>query len=133
MNQVKNVLFLCPHAAAKSVPALTYFADLASQAGFEISVSNAGTEPDPTVNSAVADWLLTEGFDLTDFIPPLLTSEDLKSADMIVSLGCISVDEAPATADFRDWSDVPLPSAGLQASRDKIYQHVVALVSELSA
>jgi hypothetical protein len=27
MTQIKNLLFLCPHAAAKSVFAMTYFAD----------------------------------------------------------------------------------------------------------
>lgn len=132
MSQIKNILFLCPHAAAKSVLAMTYFADLAGKAGLNIAVSNAGTEPDPVLNPAVGDLLLTEGFDLTGFIPGLLTDEDLASADMIVSLGCIDAEQAPAGADFRDWSDVPLLSDGFQVSRDKIYSHVVNLVEELA-
>ncbi|MFK7802005.1 MAG: hypothetical protein AB8G95_10260 [Anaerolineae bacterium] len=132
MSQIKNILFLCPHAAAKSVLAMTYFADLSSKAGLEISVSNAGTEPDPVLNPAVGDYLLNEGFDLIGFIPGLLTNEELASADMIVSMGCIEAEQAPAGTDFRDWSDVPLLSDDFQVSRDKIHQHVVELVEELA-
>lgn len=133
MNQVKDILFLCPHAAAKSVLAMTYFADLAKKAGLDISVRNAGTEPDPILNPAVGEYLLKEGFDLTGFIPGLLTDDHLRRADMIVSIGCIEPSEAPAGADFRDWSDVPQLSEEFQVSRDKIHTHVVALVEELSA
>ena len=132
MTQIKNVLFLCPHAAAKSVLAMTYFADLAGKAGLDVTASNAGSEPDPTLNQAVGDYLLKEGFDLTRFIPSLLTDQDINSADLIVSIGCIEAEQAPAGANFRDWSDVPMLSDNFQVSRDKIYAHVVELVEELS-
>lgn len=133
MTQIKNVLFLCPHAAAKSVLAMTYFGDLAGKAGLDVTASNAGTEPDPILNPAVGEYLLKEGFDLTGFVPGLLTDEDLNLADMVVSIGCIEADQAPPSAEFRDWSDVPMLSDDFQMSRDKIYQHVTALVQELAS
>jgi protein-tyrosine-phosphatase len=69
----QTILFLCPHAAAKSVLAMTYFNDLAIRAGLDVAVDNAGTEPDPAINLGVAAFLLDEGFDLTGFVPSLLT------------------------------------------------------------
>lgn len=132
MADVIHVLFLCPHGAAKSVLAMTYFAKMASQAGLAVTVSNAGTEPDPEINSAVYGYLLAEGFDLTGFKPSRLTNDHLNAADLIVSLGCIHPDEAPAGKAFLDWADVPMLSDGFQVSRDKIYEKVGRLVTELN-
>ncbi len=132
MTEIKNVLFLCPHGAAKSVLAMTYFNYLANQAGLEISAKNAGTEPDPTINPKVESCLKWEGFDLAGFVPPLLQPQDLEEADMIVSIGCIEADQAPAGKRFLDWSDVPMLSEDFQASRDKIYEYVSALAKNLA-
>lgn len=129
----QNVLFLCPHGAAKSVFAMTYFNALAVQAGLDAVATNAGTEPDSVVNPKVAAYLANEGFDVADFVPRLLTEVDLKTADIVVSLGCITAEKVPSSTRYADWSNVPLPSQAFQASRDKTYQHVVALVEELTA
>ncbi|MEM8860317.1 MAG: hypothetical protein AAGD96_18475 [Chloroflexota bacterium] len=133
MTEIKNVLFLCPHGAAKSVLAMTYFTDLANQAGLEISAKNAGTEPDPTINPKVDAHLNDEGFDLSRFIPPLLKDADLETANLVVSIGCIEADQVPAGTRFLDWSDVPMLSDDFRGSRDKIYSHVVELVAELKS
>lgn len=132
MNQIKHILFLCPHAAAKSVLAMTYFTDLAGKAGLDITVRNAGTEPDPILNPAVGGYLLAEGFDLFGFVPGLLTAEHFNAADMVVSIGCIEAEQVPAGKAFRDWSDVPMLSDDFKLARDKIHAHVVELVNELS-
>lgn len=129
----KHVLFLCPHAAAKSVLAMTYFADLANKAGLDITASNAGTEPDPNINPEVEACLKQEGFDLSGFSPALLTDEHLDAADIVVSMGCISADRAPEGVEYIDWSDVPPVSADFQAARDRIYERVQMLIAELHA
>jgi hypothetical protein len=41
MTTQKTILFLCPHAAAKSVLAMTYFDDLAHKAGLKMIVDTA--------------------------------------------------------------------------------------------
>lgn len=132
MTTPQYVLFLCPHAAAKSVLAMTYFTDLAQTAALDVIVWNAGTEPDAAVHPAVEAYLKDEGFDLTGFTPNLLTDADLHKADIIISMGCINGDKVPEGVRFIDWSDVPMLSDGFQASRDKIYAHTVELVKELS-
>lgn len=131
MSDAIHVLFLCPHAAAKSVLAMTYFEAMATQAGLKVMVSNAGTEPDPDINPAVYLHLLNEGYDLKGFKPSLLTDSQLKAADIIVSMGCISLDQAPSGKQFLDWVDVPMLSDGFQASRDIIYEKVRQLVTKL--
>ena len=132
MTTAKNILFLCPHAAAKSVLAMTYFADLAAKTGLDMTVNNAGTDPDPIIQAPVEAYLKTEGFDRSGFIPSLLSDAKLNAADIIVSMGCIDASDAPAGTRFLDWSDVPMLSDGFQVSRDKIYAHVVELVEELA-
>ena len=128
----RHILFLCPHAAAKSVLAMTYFAELAALAGLAVTVDNAGTEPDPAVNPRVAAYLAEEGFDVSGFVPSLLNKEQLQTADLIVSMGCEVETAVPEGTRYLDWSDVPMLSDGFQASRDIIYEHVQALVSELA-
>lgn len=127
----EHVLFLCPHAAAKSVLAMTYFAHLADQAGLDITVSNAGTEPDPNINPQVEAYLKQEGFDLSAVSPSLLTAEHLATASIVVSMGCISADRVPQGVEYIDWSDVPPVSADFQTARDRIYAHVQMLIAEL--
>ena len=128
-----TILFLCPHAAAKSVLAMTYFAHLAEQASLDITVRNAGTEPDPAINPRVEAYLKAEGFDLSGFVPSLLSEADLSGADIVVSIGCIEAEQVPSGKKFLDWSDVPMLSDGFQTSRDKIYAHVVDLVAEFAS
>lgn len=126
-----TIIFLCPHAAAKSVLAMTYFEHLAVQAGLDFTVRNAGTEPDPTVSPAVKACLKNEGFELSGFVPSLLTDEDLDTTDIVVSIGCIEADNVPIGTQFLDWSDVPMLNDGFQIARDKIYEHVIELVNDL--
>jgi arsenate reductase len=127
-----NILFLCPHAAAKSVLAMTYFEDLAARSGLNVTVANAGTEPDPAINPKVANYLKNEGFDLSGFVPSLLRDEHLETADIVVSMGCISADRVPVGTRFLDWADVPMLSDDFQIARDCIYDHVVELMAELN-
>lgn len=127
----KHVLFLCPHAAAKSVLAMTYFADLANKAGLDITTSNAGTEPDSHINPEVQAYLKKEGFNLNALSPSLLTDEHLATVNIVVSMGCISADRVPEGVEYIDWSDVPPLSADFQVARDRIYERVQMLIAEL--
>ncbi|MEM7333276.1 MAG: hypothetical protein AAF490_14395 [Chloroflexota bacterium] len=126
-----NVLFLCPHAAAKSVIAMTYFQDLANKADLNVTASNAGTEPDPAINPKVDQLLRSEGFNLSDFKPKHLEEGQLAAADIVVSIGCIEKEAVPTGTQFLDWSDVPMLSDDFQGSRNKILAHAKDLVTRL--
>ena len=57
----RNIVFVCPHGAAKSVMAAAYFRQLADQQGLDYQASCAGTEPDAVVAPHVANLLQSEG------------------------------------------------------------------------
>ncbi|NJN44170.1 MAG: heat-shock protein HtpX, partial [Anaerolineae bacterium] len=101
-----TILFLCPHGAAKSVLAAAYFQRLAEQHSLNLHVTFAGTEPDAAVAPAVAALLQSQGVDLSEFTPRLVTKPELESAHRVISMGCDVRALAPGVQ-VDDWSDVP--------------------------
>ncbi len=128
-----TILFLCPHGAAKSVLAMTFFKQLAADHGLDAHVSNAGTEPDETINPKVAAYLLERGIDMQSFVPPLLGDAQLNAADHVVSIGCISAEATPSSATYHDWSDVPMLSSDFDASVQRIQEHTTAFIQQLTS
>jgi arsenate reductase len=129
----KTVLFLCPHAAAKSVLAAAEFDRLAAVRGLRLRADAAGTDPDPTTNPAVVAALAADGIDASGHRPRRVTTQELTGAWRVVSLGCDLDDVAPATLRVERWDDVPPVSAGLPAARAAIRARVERLVDELAA
>ena len=71
VRTAKNVLFMCPHGAAKSVLAAAYFDKQARERGLDVHVRTVGTEPDPAVSPAVAAHLRANGYDVPVAKPQL--------------------------------------------------------------
>ena len=126
-----NVLFLCPHAAAKSVLAAAYFNQLAEQEGLAMQADAAGTEPDAQVSPAVVEALKTEGIDVSRHQPRRVTDIDLTDADYVISLGCDSSQLQPLSSPFEQWDDIPLISRDLPGAREAIRARVEHLFAEL--
>ena len=126
-----QVLFLCPHGAAKSVLASTYFKELAAQRGLRVVVDFAGTEPDPAIAPVVANHLKQHGYPVPARAPRLVTDADVHAADIVISLGC-DLARVPGTAgkDVRQW-EVPGPGEHLDESAAAIRARVIELVDEL--
>ncbi len=128
MGDVRSILFLCPHNAAKSVIAAAYYERLAAERGLTLRAASAGTVPDPGVSPGVAGALLAEGIDVRAHRPRRVTAEELASASRVVSLGCDLGDIAPPGLVVERWDDVPSPSADLTGARAVIAAHVRRLV-----
>ncbi|MBC7813349.1 MAG: hypothetical protein H7175_19475 [Burkholderiales bacterium] len=126
-----NVLFLCPHNAAKSLIAAVYFNRLAEQVGLFAKGDSAGTEPSDAVMPVVAEMLLKDGVDVSDYKPRHMMPEELESAALIVSIGCTPQELTEATAPIEYWDDVPMVSQDPEGSRDAIRVHVEELVERL--
>lgn len=132
-NGVKasKVLFMCPHGAAKSVLASAYFQHRAKERGLNIRVDSAGTEPDATVDAAVAKHLAENGYDVPIAKPREVTRDDLATADIVVSMGC-DLDGLPEPrGSLLKWDDVPGPSEDLAGSDEAIRRRVDELIDEL--
>jgi arsenate reductase len=127
----RTVLFLCPHAAAKSVFAAAFFERLAAERGLAARADAAGIEPDPETNPAVVAALAAEGIDVGRHRPRRVTTEELASAWRVVSLGCDIDGIAPVDVAIERWDDVPQVSADLPVAREAIRRRVAALMDTL--
>ena len=128
MGDVRTVLFLCPHNAAKSVIAAAYCARLAAERGLTLRATSAGTDPDPGVSPSVAGALLADGIDVCAYRPRRVTAKELVRASRVVALGCELGDLTPPGLAVERWDDVPSPSADLTGACAVIAAHVRRLV-----
>ncbi len=128
----RTILFLCPHHAAKSVIAEAYAKRLTEQHHLELTILSAGTEPDATIMPVVADFLESEGFNVREHHPRLVTTTELNSADMVITMGCDLIALGVPEHKRRDWTDVPPASVNVRACRDSIVQHLEVLMQELT-
>lgn len=126
-----RIVFLCPHAAAKSVIAAAYCGQLANQFGVSLHITSAGTEPDAELAPAVVALLRAEGIDVAGQRPRRVTAEELAAASYIISLGCELDDLARPGMPIERWDDVPAPSQDLQGARARIRDHVEQLLATL--
>jgi arsenate reductase len=128
----QTIIFLCPHAAAKSVIAAAYFNRIAKERGLDILADAAGTEPQELVSPAVVKLLSEEGLDVSQHKPRRVSELELKTALRVVSLGC-ALEDLTSAANIEDWSDVPPPSQDLLKTRDAIAQRLNGLLNELQS
>ena len=133
MGSGQTILFLCPHNAAKSVLAAAYFDQLSRDRGLDYRAASAGTSPDAAPSPAVVALLRDEGIDVAGHRPRRLTTEDLISAQRVISLGCDPGELTGGRARVDRWDDVPPVSQDLGASRAAIKRHLDELVNELAA
>jgi arsenate reductase len=105
MQATPTILFLCPHNALRSVIAAALFNQMA---GGRARGESAGTEPDERVNERTVTVLREVGIEVADEKPEKVTSQHLRRADRVVSLGCPLPPELAAVADgkIEEW---PMP------------------------
>jgi protein-tyrosine-phosphatase len=125
-----RVLFMCPHGAAKSVLASAYFSRRAKARGLNVVVDFAGTEPDAAVAPKVAARLKAQGY-APPATPRRVTSADLASADLVISIGCDLTGLTLKDGTLRNWNEVPAPSVDFGAADAAILKRVTELVEEL--
>jgi arsenate reductase len=128
-----NVLFLCPHGAAKSVLASAYFQRAAKERGLTVRVDSAGIEPQDALAPVVVDHLRKNGYELPITKPRAVTGHDVESADVVVSMGCDLASLPIDGKTLEKWDDVPGPSEDFAGADKIIRHHVNALVDALIA
>jgi arsenate reductase len=125
-----TVLFMCPHGAAKSLMASAYFQKLARERGLNVRVDSAGTEPDPQLSKGIVAHLEKNGYAIPIDKPRAATAADMRSADVVVSIGCDLSKLPPPKGAVRNWN-VPDFSADFTAAERTIRDEVNKLVEEL--
>jgi hypothetical protein len=127
-HHVQTVLFVCPHGAAKSVLAGSYFNRFAAELDLEARAIARGTEPDAEISDRVRQDV---GPALCVTQPKGLTAADISNADLLVAFD-LSEPELGVSPD-RSWDALPALSEDFELGRAAILGRVVALVAELKA
>jgi len=126
-----SVLFLCTHNAGRSQIAMGFFAHLAGEHGLAWS---GGSEPGDEINPSAVEAMAEVGIDITGQSPKSWTEEIVRSADVVVTMGCGDACPVLPGTRYENW-DLPDP-AGLSVDavrpiRDEIELRVRRLLAEL--
>jgi arsenate reductase (thioredoxin) len=125
------VLFLCVHNAGRSQMAMGWFNHLA---GGRAVAYSGGSEPGDRVNPAAVAAMAEVGIDIAGAQPRRWTDENVRAADVVVSMGCgDSCPVYPGTR-YEDWV-LPDPFAKgveeVRPTRDEIGRRVRELLVSL--
>lgn len=131
MTDMPEVLFVCVHNAGRSQMAAALLERLAEG---RIRVRSAGSTPGDEINPAVVQAMAEVGFDLAGRTPRRLSDDDVREADVVITMGCGDACPIYPGKRYLDW-DLPDPSGksveGVRPIRDEIERRVRELVDEL--
>ena len=126
-----SVLFVCVHNAGRSQMAAGYLQHLA---GDRVEVLSAGSQPADEVNPAAVAAMAEEGIDIASRQPTLLTDSAVRTADVVVTMGCGDACPFYPGKRYEDW-DLDDPAGqdldAVRPIRDEIRRRVEALLAEL--
>ena len=126
------VLFVCVHNAGRSQMAAGY---LSALAGDRIDVFSAGSEPGDAVNPAAVAVMGEEGIDIARAVPRILTTDAVRQADVVITMGCGDACPIFPGKRYEDWEltdPAGLPVEQVREVRDDIRGRVEALIASLS-
>jgi arsenate reductase len=127
----QTVLFMCVHNAGRSQMAAAL---LDHHAMGRVNVISAGSTPADEVNQAAVAAIAEWGLDISSETPNSFTDDDVRAADVVVTMGC--GDTCPVFQGIRyvDW-DLTDPAGRdisiVRGIRNDIDVRVRALLSEL--
>ena len=133
MSDVAQVLFVCVHNAGRSQRAAAL---LAYRAAGRVRVRSAGSAPAEYLNPAAVAAMAEIGIDLSSAVPRHLEDEDVREADVVVTMGCGDACPVYPGKRYLDW-ELPdpagLPVEEVRPIRDEIDRLVGDLLVELES
>jgi arsenate reductase (thioredoxin) len=132
-ERVPEILFVCVGNAGRSQMAAAWAKHLA---GERVSVRSAGSRPADRVSRTVVEVMREAGVDLAGAFPRKVTDEDVRTADVVITMGC--GDSCPVHPGKRhlDWKvDDPRdePPEVVRRIRDDVRARVETLLRELGS
>jgi protein-tyrosine-phosphatase len=131
MTGIPEVLFVCTHNAGRSQMAAAL---LGHEAAGRVRVTSAGSQPASELNPAVVAAMAELGLDISRTEPRRLTTDNVRAADVVITMGCGDACPVYPGKRYLDW-DLPDP-AGLTLDqvrpiRDEIARRVRDLLTGL--
>jgi arsenate reductase (thioredoxin) len=131
MADIPEVLFVCTHNAGRSQMAAAL---LAHQSAGRVRVTSAGSQPADQLNPAVVQAMAEVGLDVSGELPKRLTTDKVRAADVVITMGCGDACPIYPGKRYEDW-DLPDPAgldlAAVRPIRDDIAQRVRQLLADL--
>jgi len=127
------VLFVCVHNAGRSQMAAALLERLGDG---RVDVVSAGSEPADELNPAVVEAMREVDIDLDGRVPRRLEDEDVREADVVVTMGCGDACPVYPGKRYEDWTlDDPAGKTveEVRPIRDEIDRRVRRLLSELAS
>ena len=130
-SESPEVLFVCVHNAGRSQMAAAL---LNQQAGGRVVVRSAGSEPASSLNPRVVEAMQEVGIDISQEFPKPLTDDSVRSADVVITMGCGDACPIYPGKRYEDW-DLEDPAGKdietVRRIRDEIDARVRKLVGDL--
>ena len=132
-STVASVMFVCVHNAGRSQMAQGFLQHLA---GDRVEVRSSGTMPGDQVNPSAVAAMAELGIDISSATPKILTDEDVRASDYVITMGC--GDKCPfyPGKTYLDWVLEDPAGKGVESVgpiRDEIKILVENLVAEIDA
>ncbi len=128
---VPTVLFVCVHNAGRSQMAMGLFRHLA---GDRAVAASAGSEPASELNPTVVEVMRERGIDIAGQVPRTWTDDEIRAADVVVTMGCGDTCPIFPGTSYEDWElDDPsgLGADDVRPIRNEIERRVRRLLDEL--
>ncbi len=126
-----SVLFVCVHNAGRSQMAAAFLTVLGEG---RIEVRSAGSQPAESVNPAAVEAMREAGIDMSAEIPKVLTTEAVRSSDVVITMGCGDTCPIFPGKRYEDWQLEDPAGQGVEAVRpirDEIRRRVEELIASL--
>ncbi len=126
-----GVLFLCVENAGRSQMALGFFAHYAGDQAIGWS---GGSAPAAAINPVAVEVMAELGIDISGEFPKPWTDEVVRSADVVITMGCGDSCPFYPGKRYEDWKVTDPKGGGIEhvrGIRDEIEQRVLALLDEL--
>ena len=135
-----RIAFMCVRNAGRSQMSTAFAERERRRRGLQdrIEILTGGTAPADAVHDVVIEAMDEVGIDVSDRTPRAITESELRSYDVVATMGCSTLDVGTVgdDVDVRDWALADPGEADLddvRDIRDEVEERVTALFDELTA
>jgi glutathione/glutaredoxin type arsenate reductase len=127
----KTVLFVCVHNAGRSQMAAGFMQSLGKD---KVNVLSAGSMPNDEINPVAVEVMKEVGIDISNNQPKVLTTEQVKESDVVITMGCGDACPIFPGKRYEDWQLEDPAGKDIETVRkirDEIKSRIEAFLSEL--
>jgi arsenate reductase len=128
----RRILFVCVHNAGRSQMAAGFARALG---GDRVEVFSAGSEPADALNPVAVQAMAEEGIDIAGTQPAILTTDAVRAADVVITMGCGDTCPVFPGKRYEDWELTDPAGLGIdevRPIRDEIRARVDVLLRSFS-